>query len=185
MGQAGSAKWIEMLDAAEAILREDGAQALTSRRIAERLDTQQRLVYYYFATMDDLITATFRRLSERELERLGEAVRADHPMEKAWQVCIHTLDPRLISEFMALANRIDELRTEVKGFIEGSRRLQVELLSSALARNPGLSRLSPNALAILGTSVALDLPRERELGIDLGHEGVVALISKFMAEADA
>ena len=48
-----------MLDSAEDILREEGYGALTSRRVAERLGVKQRLVYYYFRTMDDLIAETF------------------------------------------------------------------------------------------------------------------------------
>ena len=54
-----------MLDGAEVILRDEGYGALTSRRVAECINVKQRLVYYYFKTMDDLIVETFRRLSLR------------------------------------------------------------------------------------------------------------------------
>ena len=66
MGPKGSPIWSSMLDAAEVILCEEGYGALTSRRVAERIGVKQRLVYYYFRTMDELIVETFRRLSSRE-----------------------------------------------------------------------------------------------------------------------
>ena len=77
MGPPGSATWNLVLDAAERILIEEGYGELTSRRIAERIGIKQRLIYYYFHTMDDVIVETFRRMSRRELERLQNALKAD------------------------------------------------------------------------------------------------------------
>ena len=61
MGSPGSPQWSRMLDAAETILCEEGYAALTSRRVAEHVGAKQRLVYYYFRTMDELAVETFRR----------------------------------------------------------------------------------------------------------------------------
>ena len=80
MGQPGAPNWEAMLDGAEAILREEGYGALTSRAVAERIGVKQRLVYYYFHTMDDLIVATFRRLSTRELKRLRDEASGFRPV---------------------------------------------------------------------------------------------------------
>jgi AcrR family transcriptional regulator len=46
MGPPGSDNWHAMLDGAEAILRDEGHAALTSRAVAERIGVKQRLVYY-------------------------------------------------------------------------------------------------------------------------------------------
>src|SRR5688572_12242868 len=112
MGPTGSENWHAMLDGAEDILREEGHAELTSRRVAERVGVKQRLVYYYFSTMDDLIVETFRRLSTRELDRLKEISKGDQPLREIWEVSSRSTDARLISEFMALANRIDDLKQE-------------------------------------------------------------------------
>lgn len=184
MGPVGSDTWNAMLDGAEAVLRDEGHAALTSRRIAERIGVKQRLVYYYFATMDDLITELFRRLSERELERFRAARRSDRPLREIWDICIHTTDARLISEFIALANRIEELSAEVVHFIEESRRIQVDALEAALKRAPAANHASAAALAIVATSVALTLTREQKIGVDSGHDDVMALIEAFLARAE-
>lgn len=183
MGPTGSANWLAMLDGAQDILREEGYAALTSRRIAERIGVKQRLVYYYFHTMDDLIVETFRRLSMRELERLRAALSSEHPLREIWDVCIHTSDARLISEFIALANRNSGLRSEVIHYIEESRAIQVKALAAALKRKSARG-IPPAGLAMLATSLALSLNRESELGIRAGHREIMAAINQFLTETE-
>lgn len=183
MGPQGSANWHAMLDGAEDILRDEGYAALTSRRVAERIGVKQRLVYYYFHTMDDLIVETFRRLSARELERLGAASESKRPLKEIWDVCIHTSDARLISEFMALANRSEALRAEVIQFIEASRKIQVKALKNTIAR-AGRAEIPPAGLALLATSLALSLNRESQLGINAGHRDVMAAVRALLAKLE-
>jgi AcrR family transcriptional regulator len=184
MGPVGSDNWHAMLNGAEDILREEGYAALTSRRIAERIGVKQRLVYYYFKTMDDLIVETFRKLSARELERLRNAASSERPIREIWDVCIHTTDARLITEFMALANRIEALRSEVIAFIEESRRMQVLALSKALEAKKGGRTLPPIAAAIIATSVALSVTREAQLGTSTGHVTVLDAIARYLSDLE-
>lgn len=181
MGPVGSATWHLMLDGAEAILREEGYAELTSRRIANKVGIKQQLVYYYFRTMDDLIVEAFRRLSRREIERLEGALESDRPLHEIWNVCVNTSDARLISEFMALANRSEGVRAEVIAFIEQSRRLQAAALARALERRPGASALPPVAITFLATSAALALNREAALGVSLGHAEIEQLIAQSLS----
>jgi AcrR family transcriptional regulator len=173
-----------MLDATEAILSEEGYGALTSRRVAERIEVKQRLVYYYFYTMDELIAETFRRLAARELERFNVALEAADSLRQVWDVCMNTTDTRLISEFMALANRDGELREEVKAYIEEARRIQVAALSRAMEGNPLEKTLAPVAAAIFATSAALTVNREAMLGIDFGHAEVTRAIAAVLDSLD-
>jgi AcrR family transcriptional regulator len=184
MGPAGSANWLAMLDGAEDILREEGYAALTSRAVAERIGVKQRLVYYYFATMDDLIVETFRRLSVRELERMRQMVATPRPLRELWEVLVHTTDARLITEFTALANRSEGLRAEVIAFIEQSRAIQVEALTAALKAKGRDTSMAPVGLVLLATSAALSLTREAELGVTAGHAEVAGAIEAFLREIE-
>jgi AcrR family transcriptional regulator len=184
MGPAGSANWHAMLDGAEEILREEGYAALTSRAVAERIGVKQRLVYYYFATMDELIVETFRRLSARELERMRRMLAEPQPLHELWDVCIHTTDVRLISEFMALANRSEALKVEVIAFIEESRAIQVEALTTALNASGRETSVAPVGLVMLATSAALSMTREAELGVSAGHAEVAAAVGEFLRELE-
>jgi AcrR family transcriptional regulator len=184
MGPAGSANWLAMLDGAEDILREEGYAALTSRAVADRIGVKQRLVYYYFATMDDLIVETFRRLSVRELERMRRMLAEPRPLHELWDVLIHTTDARLITEFTALANRSEGLRAEVIDFIEQSRAIQVEALTAALKAKGRGTQIAPVGLVMLATSAALSLTREAELGVSAGHAEVAGAIGAFLREVE-
>jgi AcrR family transcriptional regulator len=184
MGASGSSTWLSMLDAAEDILREEGHATLSSRAVAERLGLKQRLVYYYFSSMDELIVETFRRLSTRELARLTEALDDKRPLWAIWDLCVHTTDTRLVSEFMALANRIESLRHEVAAFIEESRSIQVAAITRAMADRGEGDMPAPAALALLATSAALSLQREAALGIRTGHAEITALIGGFISKWD-
>lgn len=173
-----------MLDAAEAVLLEEGYGALTSRRVAERVGVKQRLVYYYFQTMDDLIVETFRRMSRRELDRMRGLLECATPIRELWDVCIHTTDSRLVSEFMALAHRIEGLRREVTLFIEESRRIQAQAVERALPQGQGLAPLDCDGLALLASGVALALTREQSIGVSLGHGSLLAWIGNFLAKVE-
>lgn len=180
MGPPGSANWLAMLDGAEAILCEEGYGALTSRRVADRVGVKQRLVYYYFRTMEDLTVETFRRLAIRDLERLRNAAASEKPLRAIWSLFTDTEtfnnDPRLISEFMALANRIDALRAEVVAYIEEVRRIQTGVLSAALSRIGLDPNVAPVALDLFVQATALLLNREAGIGVTTGHAEAVALI---------
>lgn len=180
MGSVDSAKAEAMLDAAEEILREEGYGALTSRRVAEHLGVKQRLVYYYFRSMNDLILETFKRLSVRDLERQKAAYSSDSPLHEVWNICLNVSDARLISEFIALANRDEGLRREVASFIEESRRMQINALKNALPdSNGGEDFLRPEVIAFIGTSLALALNREAAIGVKKGHAAVDKMIKQF------
>ncbi|MGE4339408.1 MAG: TetR/AcrR family transcriptional regulator [Pigmentiphaga sp.] len=184
IGAPGSPGWHAMLDGAEHILREEGHAELTSRRISEQVGVKQRLVYYYFHTMDDLVVAMFRRSSERDLARLREVAAAPKPLHELWEICFHSHDARLISEYMALANRIPDLRSEVIKFIEESRAIQVKAIAEAISRSGRDHGLPPTVIAIMATSIGLSLNREQQLGVQMGHAETFAVLNAFLGELE-
>ena len=179
MGSIDSAMGEAMLKATEDILRDEGYAALTSRRVSEHVGVKQRLVYYYFATMDDLIIEAFRRLAIRDLERLRTSISSNRALHDIWDVCMNTADSRLVAEFMALANRNEGLRKEVVRFIEDARDIQVSAIRESLDGNAGNTSIKPLAIALLGSSVALALNREAAIGVTKGHHTVKKLIKQF------
>lgn len=184
MGPKGSEVWSAMLDAAEQILQEEGYGMLTSRSLAERAGVKQRLVYYYFATMDELVVEAFDRLAPREIERLEAAQGSALPLHEMWKVFAQTTDTRLVSEFMALANRIDALRERVAAHIVAVRALQVAALERAFAASGRTSPIPLAAAVILANAAALAIHREAALGLTEGHDAALKVIADFITASD-
>src|ERR1700751_3427655 len=86
MGPETAAARSTLMDAVEAVMREDGYAALSARSIARRAGLKYQIVFYYFATMDDLLLATYRRRTERVLERIQQALRSERPLHAFWEV---------------------------------------------------------------------------------------------------
>ena len=110
MGPQNAATRSQLMDATEAVMREEGYAAVTSRRVAERAGLNQQTVYYYFETMDDLLLATYRRFTERITKEAEEAVKSDRPLHAIWQNASDPVDAALTIEFMALANHNQAVR---------------------------------------------------------------------------
>ena len=54
-----------LLDAAQALMVEEGYGAVTTRRVAAKAGLKPQLVHYYFESMDDLLLYVVRRATAR------------------------------------------------------------------------------------------------------------------------
>ena len=180
MGVPGSANRLLMLDAAETILCEEGYGALSSRRVAEQAGFKQRLVYYYFHSMGDLVVEMFRRMAKRELARIEQAAASLHPLRALWDIATHSSDPRLTAEFMVLANRNSALKDDVVAYVAQTRAIHVAALTKAMAQSDVSSGLTPEAVAVMANNLAISLTRETALGITAGHGELAALVTRFL-----
>jgi AcrR family transcriptional regulator len=183
MGSQDSATSNALLDATERVLRNEGYGAATSRRIAAEAGVKQQLVYYYFRTMDELLLATFKRRTERALERLREDVASDLPIQSLWENLTSHVDGKLVFEFVALANHHEGIREEVARYITESRRLE----ASAIARqfkelDVDMGPITPTAAAFVMYCVSLVLRREAATGITEGHDDVLAVMDWLLAK---
>ncbi len=183
MGTAGSLAWHAILDGAENILREEGYAALNAKQIAERIGIKRQLVYYYFCDVDDLYVQLFHRIADRALDHLKTALDSPNPLSETWQIGIETFDQSLILEFMALANRSEQVRQAMVEYAEVARNLQVAALEKTL-NGRGLPKVEVpfQALAVIATWLALGLQREAALGINNGHKEVQLLIQSFLSQ---
>jgi AcrR family transcriptional regulator len=186
MGPSGSPTWHLILDAAEAILQEEGYAALNSRHIADRAGIKRQLVYYYFRDNDDLFVQLFNRVADQLLSRMRLALESDNPLRETWDGGIITNDAAIMSEFTALANRSEPVREAIKTYISAARDIQVAALAKAFkGRKLPNIELPPVAIAIIASSVALMLKREAGLGFTKGHEELHRVTEQFLKEAES
>ena len=82
-----SATRTALLDAAEALMLEEGYAAVSSRRIASKAGLPNA-IHYYFETMDDLFIELFRRGAARSLARQEEVLASPQPLWAFWDLLL-------------------------------------------------------------------------------------------------
>jgi AcrR family transcriptional regulator len=168
-----------LLDAAEALLLEEGYAAVTSRRVAERAGANSGLVHYYFGSMDGLFVELFRRGAKSGLERQAVALQSPQPLWALWEVLHDYINNVRTVEFFALAHHRPTIRAEVVEYSAKYRQQQLEVLSKVLA-GYGLDNETwpPVTLILMMGSISLLLLIEKGMGFDLGHVDVIAVVER-------
>ena len=77
-----------ILDTALRILREEGLDAVTMRRLATELDTGPASLYVYIRNRDELLNALF--------DRIGGMVEIEEPDPARWREQLHRLVNQLL-----------------------------------------------------------------------------------------
>ena len=186
IGAEDSKTRLQLLDAAEHLLLEEGYAAVTSRRVAAQAGLKPQLVHYYFRTMDDLFLGVFRRRADANFARFDRSAVADLSLRELWDL---NADPRgasFMMEFVALANHRKAIRSEIAEYAERWRATQLAALTGALAKaGIDADRLPPEAALLLMTGLAQVLAIEQALGITGGHDATVAFVEQAIARLGA
>lgn len=178
MGPANSATRSLLLDAVEAVMREQGYAALSARSVAARAGLKYQIVFYYFATMDDLLLATYRRRTESVLARTEEALRSERPLHALWRASSDPFDASLSLEYMAMSNHNAVIRAETIAFGEQIRQVVAERLRSRVqAASPDPEVFTPMGVAISVYLMGGIFGFESALGLSGGHQEVEAIVA--------
>jgi AcrR family transcriptional regulator len=175
LGLEGSQTRARFIDAAEAVLRDEGLPALTARQVAARAGLKTQLLYYYFRTMDDLILALVRRVNENRMVRFEEALASPEPLRALWALNSDPSGAAVGSELTAVATHREAIRAEIVSYAEQFRTLQVEAVTRLLSHRTSSSK---NAAGIVMIAVALArmIVSESALGLTQGHKEALAIV---------
>lgn len=185
VGQESSATRTALLDAAEALMREEGYAAVTSRRLGAKAEVKPQLVHYYFQTMDDLFLALLRRRAERGLELAAQALESDQPLRALWNQSNDPRDVALNLELMALANHRKVIRAEMGRFGDRLRQIQEEALARHFAKRGIAAQIPPGVVTLLMASVGLTLVLEAAIGMSNAHAETEALVEAYLKQFEA
>jgi AcrR family transcriptional regulator len=177
-----SATRTALLDAAAAVMLEEGYAALTSRRLAQRAGVNNGLVSYYFGTMDSLFIELFRRGAERSLARLRQALRSPQPLWALWELTHDFSSNALTMEFIALANHRKAIKAEIAKYSRKFRTLQVEALSDVIkGYGVDTERWPPASLILAMAAASRFLHIEEGFDVRIGHAELVTVIEREIA----
>jgi AcrR family transcriptional regulator len=168
-----------LLDAAEAILLEEGYAAVTSRRVGERAEANAALVHYYFESMDGLFVELFRRGAERGLAQQAAALHTPQPLWALWDALHDHMNNVRTIEFFALAHHRPAVREVVVEYSARYRALQTDVLSTVLAGYGLDLETWPAVTVVLAMgSISLLLLIEQGFGFDAGHAEMVEAVER-------
>jgi len=185
IGAQDSKTRAQLIDAAEALIVEEGYAAVTSRRVAARAGLKPQLVHYYFRTMDDLFLEVFRRRADRNLVAFEEAIAADGSLRNLWRLNVDPRGTAFTIEFVALANHRKAIRAEIARDAERFRAAQVEAMTAALA-NRGIpeSQVPPIVALLMMTGLSQVLALEDALGVTAGHDTTRAFVERTLLDLE-
>lgn len=165
MGPPDASIRFKLLDATEQVIARDGYPAVTSRSVGSEAGVDQKLVYYYFRNMEELVVATFHRRSVTFLATLEEMAATASAVRTLWELSSHR-SGRLMIEFMAMATHTPALREEVARYSAAATKIVEDLLETCLSESRSDREiLSPAFTSFLIASLARNFILETELGL--------------------
>lgn len=176
LGLQSSATRNALIDATEALIREQGFATITSRLVASKAGLKPQLIHYYFNSIDDLYVEVFRRGADADLERLNAALDSEQPLRNMWKLSSDPKATRFVTEFMAIANHVEAVRSEITHYAKKRRELQIEAVTRHVARLEVKPEAPPIALAVIMENVARGMVLESALNLSLGHKETKAFV---------
>jgi AcrR family transcriptional regulator len=150
----------EIVDAAAAVINEQGIQNLSLSEIEKKVGMSRGQLTYYYKTKEEILLAVFDRLLHLMCEQHEDP---EHPFAKLdWlEVVRHLLDmilqdPPAHPEFHALQytflsqiSHREDFRRKLAGLYEEWRGNMVEGLKRDVKKRPAVRRVSPRTMATL------------------------------------
>lgn len=173
----------QLLACAVRILHEEGADAVTARRLADQFGLGRHIVHYYFGTIEELFVAVMREEGIRAEEALRDAAKTGDALDLLWENI--RISAPIILELMKLALRHPTIAREYKTYTDRFRAAMVEVLES-YAETRGISLpTSPAATALLLQSAATSIAVEASLGLEMGHHDAERALIQWLKGLEA
>lgn len=177
----GSRSRLRLVEAASDLLADEGYQAITARRIADRAGLKPQLVHYYFRSMEELVVAVYRRSSASYFHLHDRALSSPQPLRALWELNSSMPEARRMTEYIALGKIHPALSAEMRRTGENYRRLQIEAIERIFAaRTVDDDGIDPETLATLMSAVARSFVIESEVGVSVGHAATRRFIEKLL-----
>ena len=173
-GAENSETRAQLIRSAIDILRDEGAAAVTARRLAEQVGLGRHIVHYYFGTIDEVFVAIMREEGARTEAALMEAAETGDAIDLLWSAGREA--GTIILELTILALRHPSIAREYKIYTERYRNAMSGILEN-YARSRGLVLpTSPAAISLMLHSLTCTIAVEGALDLAMGHEDAEAAL---------
>ncbi len=177
-GAENSETRAQLIRSAIDILRDEGASAVTARRLAEQVGLGRHIVHYYFGTIDEVFVAIMREEGARSEAALQLAAETGDALELLWSVGFQA--GPIILELTRLALRHPSIAKEYKIYTERYR-CAVSGILEIYAHSRGLVLpASPSAIALMLQALVCMIAVEAKLDLTMGHEEAEATLLSWL-----
>jgi AcrR family transcriptional regulator len=173
-----------LLDAAEAIIFDEGYSSATARKISAQAGLTHQAVFYYFGSVDELLVALLRRSTEKYIDALKNVLSSNNPLQNLWSLLNDGRSTRLSLEFLAMANHNQAVGNEIAKKAEVIRHLENIAIEDYLSKRPQKVDLPPELLSIVINALARLMVQEANLGINMGHESIQQLVDTYIKKIE-
>jgi AcrR family transcriptional regulator len=155
----GSIRREQIVEAAVAVIAEQGLQNLSLSEIEKKADMSRGQLTYYFPAKEDILLAVFDRLLQLSYQRIGTPAGAACGEASGWDWVRHLME-KLVGEpspnpqfgilqyaFLSQIGHREDFRRRLATLYEEWRSQMAEGLKADLAGSNGSRRVSPRALA--------------------------------------
>ena len=186
VGGEGSTRSL-LVNTTERIMLEEGYAAVTYRNVAAKAGVSLGAVQYHFPSLDDLFMAVVRQYSERTLETMVSALRANpgDVLRVLWERSGDEVSTAMLMEIMALANHRKSIHAEIEEFAQLYRKVQLDAVTENRENLDLPTReLTPAAIVFLLTCLPRWMRLEDSFGMAEGGADVFKLVQRYLDRAD-
>jgi AcrR family transcriptional regulator len=174
-----------LLEAAKALMEEEGYAAVTSRRIAAKAGLKPQLIHYYFTTMDDLLLELYRKLATEVIELQDDAIRSKTPLRNLWNLLADRKRRILLEQFLIISCFNENIRAEMGELGVKFRDTQIKFIERLLREN-AINEFpwSAGFVSILFNALARAIAIEPTYGLNLGNESAMQVVDYYIDKLD-
>ena len=168
-----------LIDAAARLMVEEGYAATSARKVAAKAGLKVQLVYYYFRDMDDLLLAVVKRNSSDHMKKFVRALAGPDPLRALWTMNRDPVSAISTTEWLALANHRENIRTEIVKFSHEYRQLQIEAVEQLLVeRGVDTGEVPAAAVVTIVSALSRTMAQDCALSVDEGYDQAIALVER-------
>lgn len=168
-----------LIGAAERLLCEDGYDAVTARKVANKAGLKVPLVYYYFQTMDDLILEVIQKNIQTRTKHFVRALSSGNPIKAIWELSRDNRSAISTTDLIALANHREAVSPTIVAAAKYFRALQIEAVDRYLeAEGVDRERYPAGAIVTMVVALARAISQDCSLGVSEGYDEAVKLLEQ-------
>ena len=177
-GPKDSETRMQLIDAAQEIIGQDGINALTTGRVAEKVGLARQIFHYYFESVDDLLSAIIRQNGDKLIEDLETQLNSGSPLSAVLDDKGMVTGSVASLEIIGFSLGRPLLRAEISRFTDAFIRVQAEAFQRHFDSSGIQPKVTPSSVVMMFSAVAQSIIMHTELQVTTDQSDFLALLNR-------